>query len=74
MEKLKTLTNFEWKEMYQFYLKIGKINEKVNTIFIWSMRSDFDLDLMWSNRNVAQWFGIMCMVVTMQRLNVFSCQ
>ena len=34
LEKLKTLTNIEWKEMYQFYLKIGKINEKVYTIFI----------------------------------------
>ena len=32
--KLKTLTYSEQKKMYQFYLKISKINEKVNAIFI----------------------------------------
>ena len=32
------------KEMYQFYLKIGKINEKVNTILTSpeTLTSDFD--------------------------------
>ena len=42
---MKTLTNFDRKEMYQFYLKVGKINEKNNTIFIRpiTLRSDFDV-------------------------------
>ena len=40
--------------MYQFYLKISKINEKVNTIFISleTLTSDFDVKL--NKRNADQ--------------------
>ena len=40
--------------MYQFYLKIGKINETVNTIFIFpvSLTSYFDVTL--NKRNAGQ--------------------
>ena len=42
------------KEMYQFYLKISKINEKVNTIFISPemLTSDFAVKL--NKRNAGQ--------------------
>ena len=42
------------KEMYQFYLKISKINETVNTIFISpeTITSYFDVSL--NRRNAGQ--------------------
>ena len=45
--KLKTFHILNRMEMYQFYLKISKMNEKVNTIFISSemLTSYFDVQL-----------------------------
>ena len=55
--KSKTLTYSERKGMYQFYLKISKINEQVNTIFIFSCDVDVLLFLVKAVLNFLQ-FGI----------------
>ena len=40
--------------MYQFYLKIGKINEKVNTIFISPVPSTSYFDVAINKRDASQ--------------------
>ena len=39
------------KELYQFYLKISKINEKVNTFFILTVTFTSYFDIALNNRN-----------------------
>ena len=53
--KLKTFHVLDRKEIYQFYLKISKINEKVNKIFISPemLTSYFGVKL--NKRNAGQW-------------------
>ena len=69
--KLKTFHILNRKEMYQFYLKISKINKKVNKIFILpeTLTSYFDVKL--NKRNAGQ---AGCMVVFLPRFNVSGCQ
>ena len=42
------------KEMYQFYLKISKINKKVNTILISPEKVTFNFDVALNKRNAGQ--------------------
>ena len=60
--------------MYQFYLKIGKINVKINKLFISpeTLTSHFDVAL--NKRNARSRVCILCMVVFMQRFDISGCQ
>ena len=60
--------------MYQFYLKISKINEKVNTIFISPMTLTSYFDIVLKKRNAGRGVCILCMVVFMQHFNISGCQ
>ena len=72
--KFKTFHILNRKEMYQFYLKISKINEKVNKTFISpeTLTSYFDAKL--NKRDAGQAGCIPCMVVFLPRFNVSGCQ